>query len=393
MALDIKGSIGRGGKRAEEMQEENRLPGGRFESINWFKLADKETVIVRFLDDAHEWLSVLQHPFAPTRPAPDSLDAEAKKKWPQQLSPICRRTPEFMQFFPDGCYICDEMHNVRPNPRGKKSTKYFSQVRLWCRAVEREAVIVKDQTMASQYDAQIGDILGYRDVEVEVDETDAEGNSTGKKIMKKKILVINMALKNFFGPLQGYADVYGTVLDRDYQITRKGADQTTDYNIVPLNPIERADGSRLHMGKSMEIVNGQETDRLLRDIYFADGPDLFAIVEGRLDDEFYNRFFDDRVAVPVRESDTKESGNGAGTAPKASSPAPSAPTSASDAPVETLAPAADQNATAAKLAAMRNRVKGDNPTAGQSQDGVPSPEDSSPQPAGAGGARKMADFS
>lgn len=332
MALDIRGSVATGGRAAEEMIEENKFSSGGWQETFWFKLADKETGIYRFLTDADEWLSVYQHPFAPTRPAPDWMEAEAKGRWPQSMSPICRRTPQFAHFFPDGCYICDHMHEVRPAKT--KTKRYYGQVRLWALAVEREEV------------REDGRVVGYRDVEIEGDELGEDGKPTGKKVMKKKIVVFNMAWKNFFGPLQGFADAYnGTVLDRDYMITRKGKDQSTDYNIVPLDPVQRADGSVVDM-RDPEVVNGQPTGRKLRDSKLDDGPDLFKMIEDRIDDAYYHRFFDDRVPVPERGGDRKDGGD-------------EAPSSASQASSNGSAPDEAKTATAERLARLRQRVTGD----------------------------------
>jgi hypothetical protein len=411
---DLKGAIARGGQAAEQMQQENSFSGSKFEKVNWFKLGDRESMFVRFLDDHSEWLTVLQHPFAPTRPVPEEWTPEQKKGWPTSFSPVCRKTKQFVQFFPDGCWICDGMHQIRPNDRAKDS-KYHPQVRLWARGVQREEVRVTEENQA-QYPDQVtagnqhiypgeeigatvlrplGTVLGYRDIEDEVDELDSDNKPTGKKIVKKRIIVFNMAWKNFFGPLQGYADVYTTVLDRDYRLTRKGKDKDTDYDIVPLNPAPRADGSILHMGKSRELVNGQPTDRLLREVYFEDGPDLIQLIEDRVDDDLYDRFFDDRKPVPERRNSSDEGSSTPSTpAAQPSSPPATAASSTPAAPPANAAPPAGQTPPAngggsaadakARLAAMRARVTGDHPAPEQSQDGS-APQDQPAQPAAVAG--------
>jgi hypothetical protein len=387
--MDLAGAIARGGKAAEEMAEANRPASGNFESINWFGLKDKESVVVRFLDDHTEWLSVLQHPYALTRPAPAEWTAEQQAKWPKMMSPICRKTKQFIQFFPDGCYICDHMHQHRPNTK-TKTKRWYGQVRVWARAVERQEVVVETDADVEKYGVPKGTTLGYRDAEIEVDELDDDKKPTGKKITKKKILVINMALKNFFSPLQGYADVFKTVLDRDYHITRKGSDQNTDYRIVAMEPIRRADGVVVDM-RDPEVVDGQKTGRMRRDAYLDDGPDLIKMIEDRIDDEMYHRFFDDRVAIPERKRDTDGNDAGQQQSSNGSSPAASTPQGASAAPAEAPAPAADQAATKARLEAMRSRVRGDNPTSPSSDDAASSPEAPAQeqQPVAAG----MVDFS
>jgi hypothetical protein len=356
MTLDIRGSVALGGKKAEEMAEANR-PNLDFDKILWFKLGDKEAIIIRFLDDHDEWPSVLQHNFVPTKPAPDDATDQVKKNWPAKFGTVCRKTPQFVQFFPDGCYICDHM----TGNAGTKTGRYYPQPRVWARAVQREEVRIKDRADLEKYankvaespdgtaiyDRSIGDVLGYRDVEVEVDEV-VDGKATGNKIRKKKILVINQSLSIFFSPLQGYADVYGTVLDRDYFIKRKGDDQKTDYDIVPMNPITRPDGSIVDM-REPEVVDDKPTGRRRRDAYLDDAPDLFKLIEDRLDDEVYHRFFDHRYAAPPQKSGSNGSGGGA------QAQAQSEPAGSSD-------DSAAAEATRQRLADMRARVRGDNPT-------------------------------
>jgi hypothetical protein len=395
---DIGGAIARGGQAAETMQAENSFSGSRFEKVNWFKLGDRESMFIRFLDDANEWLSVLQHPFAPTRSVPEEWTPEQKKGWPTSFSPVCRKTKQFQQFFPDGCWICDGMHTFRPNERAKDG-RYHPQVRLWARGVQREEVRVTEENQ-EQYPDQVtagnqhmypgqeigstvlrplGTVLGYRDIEDEVDETDDDNKPTGKKIVKKRIVVFNMAWKNFFGPLQGYADVYQTVLDRDYRLTRKGKDKDTDYDIVPLNPVPRSDGTMLDMRHSLETAGG----RLLREAYFEDGPDLIQLIEDRIDDDLYDRFFDDRKPIPERKTSSDEGSNAkAAPAATASSPTTSNGSSTPTTPPPAAVPPAGQTPPAngggadakAKLAAMRqqmrDRVQGDHPAPQQSDDGA-----------------------
>lgn len=367
MDFDIAGSIARGGEAAEEMANENRFSGSRFDTINWFALKDREFGIYRFLTDEKEWPTVLQHPFADTRPAPEDMSVEQKAKWPKTMTPVCRKTKEFMKFFPDGCYVCDHMHEVRPNAKSKAKGggRWYPQVRQWAAAVQREEVLVTEEN-ADQYPGlPLGEVLGYRDMEIEVDEV-VDGKPTGNKVWKKKIVIFNMAIKNFFGPLKGYASVYrGTVLDRDYHITRKGTMNDTDYDIVPMDPIriknaDGSDGPVLDM-RMPEVVDGKETGRQRRAAYLDDAPDLIKLISDRLSDEFYDRFFDDRHEIPTRQADAD---SGTEKAAPASSNGSSSPAPASTAPP---ASSVDQSAAKKRLADMRARVRGDNPAANGSK--------------------------
>lgn len=371
--VSIADAIARGADKAEEMVEQNKPSGGGFEKVDRFALDDKESMILRFLDDYDEWPSVMQHVFTATRPKPP--DYPTDRSWPQQMGAVCRKTKQFLPFFPDGCYICDHMHEVRPNPK-TKNKKWFPAVRLWARAVVRKEVRATTAAEAERYGVAIGQVAGYKDDEVEVDELGEDNKPTGNKVIKKRVVVINMAWKNFFSPLQGYANVYGTVLDRDYHITRKGLNTDTDYMIVPMNPITRSDGSLLDLRTTMEVVNGKETGRTRRQAYLDDAPDLIRLIERALDDELYDKFFDDRHPYPEFKGGNKETEDDKGAA-SGSSPAQNGNGAAKGAASE-----ADQQGVKDRLAAMRARVKGDH--VAESTPAAPAEEEKQPAAAAAG---------
>ena len=50
--------------------------------------------------------------------------------------------------------------------------------------------------------------------------------------------IIRQGLKNFWSTLVGYHARYGTICDRDYEITPRGDRLDTTYNIIPLDPVE-----------------------------------------------------------------------------------------------------------------------------------------------------------
>lgn len=50
--------------------------------------------------------------------------------------------------------------------------------------------------------------------------------------------LIKQSNQNFWGTVAGYWSRYGTIIDRDYQITRNGGGVDTNYTIIPCDPIE-----------------------------------------------------------------------------------------------------------------------------------------------------------
>lgn len=301
-------ALNRGGKAGKE--ESDKGFGGR---LDYLKLEDGESIVLRFLDDHDAWPYVKQHSFVPTKGAPSDLEGDAAKRWPKTMGSVCRRDKLFRSpdsaVKHDDCFICDSPTMVKSD--GKR---YFPQVRFWARAVVREPVYVTDEMVAREEaeESDLGVLLGYRDAEMDATTKDEKGNDTTKRV--KKIVWVNMAWKNFFGPLQGYADVYKTVLDRDYHVTRVGEKTDTDYNIVPLEKISDFD---LYRDKEMKAryeafaaEAGASEDHLEKKIY------------EQASDEFYARYFDTTKPFPAsKKSDKGKSGKAADDAEEPTAPA------------------------------------------------------------------------
>jgi hypothetical protein len=205
------------------------------------------SMIVRFVTDEPDWLEVKQHSWIPTKPAPK--DKPSDKKWSDKWGAVCRYTifarkdanGEMVEgpWFND-CFICDRIY--LPGKNGKPDYHPKPTPRQWAWAIEREEVLgTKEMADAGEIDQhEVGLPVTYRDKLV--DHVDRDGNTT----KGLRWLVVNFAGPNFFDKLIGFANVYGTVVDRDYKITRKGASTETDYEIVALDPVtEEVNGRRV----------------------------------------------------------------------------------------------------------------------------------------------------
>lgn len=250
----------RGADAAKEAA--SKSSGSSFARTHFFGIKDGERAVVRFLTDATDWLVVAQHSMVTTRPAP----ADFKGNWPQANTAVCRRDVAFSGMYSD-CYVCDHVQG-----KGGKPSKPVQ--RQWALAVLREEV------------TDGGRVVGYRDQVRKVAEM-RDGQPTGVEVEEKAVVVINMAYNNFFSALDGYAGIYGTVLDRDYLIKRTGGGLDTTYQIVPIDPITLSDGRRFDL---------REPDLMAR---YEPLPDLGAIVTERSSDEYFARFFDVRLPQPA----------------------------------------------------------------------------------------------
>lgn len=255
--------IRRGGAAAQEASEASG--GGKFAKVHYFSLEKDESAILRFITDDQDLLTVNQHQFVPTKPKPQGYEG----KWPTSMTAVCRKDEAFAPMYPDGCYICDApIYDQYGKPI--KNT-----ARTWALACRREEVV------------ENGQVVGYRDATRDEDEF-KDGEATGKKITVKDILVVNLGWKNFFGPLRGYYNVFKTILDRDYHITRVKEGKDTDYNIIGMNPIP----DPRFPGGVYDLRVPEVMERYKNDV------NLLEIITSKTTDEFYGRFFDPRVTVP-----------------------------------------------------------------------------------------------
>lgn len=247
--------------------------GGNFARTAFFNLKDGGTTILRFLTDADAWITVDQHQMIPTKAKPADYPEDAR--WPDKMGCVCRKDPAFAY---GECYICDNLVD------GKKIKR--AAPRQWALACLREEVV------------EGGKVVGYRDQtrEVTIPEKDGQPERT---VTEKAIVVVNMGYKNFFSVFEGYAGRYGTILDRDYWIKRNGDDQSTTYQVVPIDPIETPEGR-------FDLREAKFMDRYKNDL------DLEKIISERADDQFYAKFFDPRFTV----EDDKVVKTGEAAAPK-----------------------------------------------------------------------------
>ncbi len=318
MTEEVLGSLKGGFAAQERAQAEKdareKRKGASYNSYEFLRLDAPEegetygeSVILRLLTDEPDWETVKQHSFVPTKAAPKDLPEG--RKWFPRFGAVCRYTivPKMRggkvveeSWFPD-CYICDKVR-VPSRKEGRPDEAPFAASRTWAWAVEREEVDVTQEMIDNGLDAEIGDTT-Y--VDVMVDRTDSDGNT----YQTPRYLVLNFGSKNFFDYFLGFARVYkGTVVDRDYKVTRQGKSTETDHSVVALDPV-------------YEIIDGKRVKFDLRDERFADRYDppvpLFDLIKEQVSDDHYNWFFnaevettwEGRFGKPTEKSEKSEKSN------------------------------------------------------------------------------------
>jgi hypothetical protein len=295
-------AIPRGGRQAEERaaaEKANRKSGFN-NDWEYFSLEAPEgeavygeTKVIRFVTDEQDFRETRQHAFVNTKPAPK--DKPSEKKWPTKMGSVCRQSPVFVAVYND-CYICEADEYLVEGNKGMYHKK--PGLRLWAVAVEREPLTgTEEMAKEGLIEAyEVGSVVGYQDVLVdrEVD---------GKTEKAPKFVVLNYGLENFFNSVLGSHNAYGTLLDRDYKVTRKGKGTDTDYIIAPLDKQKHTDG------KPFDLRRPDLAEQYK--IPF----NLDEIIANLASDEYYEWFFDRRVEsswekrFPKKEGEeTSESG-------------------------------------------------------------------------------------
>lgn len=252
-----------------------------FQRTQFFSLDDGESAIIRLITDANPveiggtlvggWITVDQHQMIPTKGAPADYKGTS---WPEKMGAVCRNDKAFRSTYGD-CYICAHMVD------GTKIKKPSG--RTWAWACVREEV------------REDGKLLGYRDKTREVTRK-KEGSDEQETIIEKDVVVVNLGWKNFFSILDGYADAYETVLDRDFKVKRKGNSTDTTYSVIPFDPIPGHDLRDPEVLKKYGFDSLQDADAK-----------LVEVIAERASDDFYARFFD-RTKTVTKDDKVVESG-------------------------------------------------------------------------------------
>jgi hypothetical protein len=300
-------AFAKGGQQARE-EVKKSLPS--FNRVKYLNLSDGESIVLRLIDDSPDWIFIQQHGFVPTKGAPKDWEGKDGKKWPASMNAVCRKAKNQGDLvFPEHggeCFICDHM---KGNDRSKDG-KYRPSIKLWARAIVRDEIKgTKAMVEAGLIEAhEVGTTVGFQDHEIEVQDTDKDGKPVGDPTKQPEIIVLNMGMKNFFGALQASYDAYGTVLDRDYRITRRGEKLDTEYDIVPMDPIMTKDEESGRMVK-FTLAKDEIREPYLKLL------DLEEVITEQASDRHYATFFDTTKEIPTRakkddKAETDESGTG-----------------------------------------------------------------------------------
>lgn len=260
-------------KGAKAIEEQVAAGSVRSDRVDYLKVEDGKSVIIRMLTEGDALIRVAQHNYVKTKPAPKDA-----KKWPKGITAVCREDVQLAEMYPDGCYVCT---NKLPN--AQRTNEYAKPIpRVWALAVLRQPVL-GDGSPERGGPERSGKVVGYSDVIEEYDIRDDSGKVTGKG-KRPKIVIINQAWQNFFAGLAHFYSVYGTLCDRDYLISKSGSGMEVQYPSAPLV-------------ETPNLKPGTESWKRYEKVLADREIDLDGIVIGMSTDEWVARWLDPTKAV------------------------------------------------------------------------------------------------
>lgn len=198
--------------------------GGGGRRFNYFGLEDGESIIVRFVTDEDAILTCDFYEFVEA-----VIDGKATKQ-----SFIV--APDYYADDPSwqGEDWVLKYGGVTEDYNTKEKVPPKPKERTVAIAVEREAIPIENTGGRPKF--------RYQDklVEVTTKVRDADGKETGeeKTLLGRNFILIRKDAKTFWGNVVGYYGEFGTLVDRDYKLTRSGKQLATNYSCIPVGPEE-----------------------------------------------------------------------------------------------------------------------------------------------------------
>lgn len=192
---------------------------------------DIDTVVVRFISEATEVLTVAVHQAVAPKPLTNG-------KGPKAVTAVCRndvQVKRLLQIPDNDCYICN---NKLQNAFGRESTP---QMRTFGLAAPRQEMFGDGGELGGP--ELKGLSLGYADVPEKFEIRDADGKGTGQYDYRSTVLVVMQAWKNFWAPIHhawlmsNPADeAKRTIRNRDFSIKKSGSGTDVTYSPWALEP-------------------------------------------------------------------------------------------------------------------------------------------------------------
>lgn len=273
---------------AQKKAEENKFAPRS--GPNYLKVTAGDSAVFMVLHDGWQWLAAETHAYVPSKIKDD-------KGAFRGFSAVCRRDEGIDA---DECYICDELHTVVPNEKTQNAKKainrgrYFAQQRYYLPVLMLEDIIgTQEMIDADEIPATMKlpgrpnpvstvDLpVGRKVRTVEVEETDDDGNPTGKKVMRPDVRLWVAAPSGAVATLaEDYHDTEkGTVCAHPYRLKREGSGRDdTQYLLSSVKAV-----------KDLDLTEASAREPYLEHL------DVIALLTEQGSTEYYERLFDRRV--------------------------------------------------------------------------------------------------
>jgi hypothetical protein len=288
--IDFGGHMG---GAAAEQAAKARKQG--FDRLGTFKLEDQESAYFMFVNDVASnpgvptaWITVKSHSFVPTKRAPK--DYKSGKKWPPNMSAVCRNEGPFKLAFGD-CWICANVKEAEGKYKGK-SVRPFDQTYSLVLVMEPVRG-TEEMVAAGQIGAhQVGRVVSFKPQMKEIKRTDADGNETGESTQVPDIRQCSLSWKNFYSTFWGMGQDWGSLSDTVFLVTRSGTGMNdTEYKVSPQQAKQFVPNPETPEGEPVQPILFDLADPRIVKKYLPDLPDLRTIVTRLASDDYYNTFF------------------------------------------------------------------------------------------------------
>lgn len=322
------------GGAAAESAAKARKQG--FDRLGTFKLEDKESAYFMFVNDvapnpgvSTAWITVKSHSFVPTKPQPK--DYKGAKKWPPNMSCVCRNEGPFKLAFGD-CWVCANVKETEGKYKGKPVRPFdqtYSLVLMMDPVRGTEEMVAAGQIGADR----VGRVVSFKPKMKEIKRTDADGNETGESTQVPDIRQCSLSWKNFYSTFWGMGQDWGSLSNTVFLVTRSGTGMNdTEYKVSPQQAKQFVPNPETPEGEAVEPIPFDLADPRIIKKYLPDLPDLRTIVTRLASDDYYGTFF-----VPGEgEASGASGGSSVPVAPSGDTTPPSAALEALRARVEPM---------------------------------------------------------
>lgn len=225
----------------DKLEQEARKAAFSADRLDYLSIGEDETVHIRLITPATEWIKVAQHSFVKTKDKPEGVN-----NWPKSMGAVCRHDKQIRSILnTTDCYVCDKQLKsafrdefAKPSGRVWAIAALRHQVRGDGTPEQLIKLGVSPEEAARDAESLRGKLLGYDDVREEYDVLDKDKKPTGQKAERIKFVIVNMTWSSVFVTFASAEENYvGGACGRDFAIRKTGTKPKYEYHTLAIDPI------------------------------------------------------------------------------------------------------------------------------------------------------------